>query len=319
MPIREDVMSALLFSILMVFAESRSIDEPREWTDASGHYTLSADLIARDANSVVLQKSDKSLVIVDISDLSDADKKYLESRETDKETNNSAAQTFTLKNSMEVKGNVVEYGRRDVTVRRRRGKIYVNDRLFENLPDVYQRMVPQIVAHLEKKEIKDEKAFKNWVLRLKGQPKTFVCDGVMLELENGDVYGVPIFFFSDKDAAMLKPGLDEWLAMHEAEKDEQKRAKYQAEMSLRLQAQMLSNEREKAFDRKIARLQLQLQAFDSGLVDLWEVSMVPQRGARGYPVNVVVPARDSRQASALAQARYRNYRISAVVKVIRKR
>ena len=41
----------------------------------------------------------------------------------------------------------------NVMIQQRHGKIYVNDRMFNNLPDVYQKMLPQLVARFEKTEI----------------------------------------------------------------------------------------------------------------------------------------------------------------------
>ena len=42
--------------------------------------------------------------------------------------------------------------------------------------------------------------------KLRGEPRTYTCEGVVLELENGDEYGVPFFFFSEDDLKTLSPG-----------------------------------------------------------------------------------------------------------------
>lgn len=59
--------------------------------------------------------------------------------------------------------------------------------------------------------------------------------------------------------------------------------------------------------RQIQRLQLNLQAYDAGLVDLWEVKMFPPSGVHGIPLSVVVPARNSQQAILAAKQRNPKY------------
>jgi len=53
------------------------------------------------------------------------------------------------------------------------------------------------------------------------------------------------------------------------------------------------------------------------VVDLWEVQLIPQ--GRGYPMAVVVPARDSRSAAQEAMRRNPGYRSGAAAKVNRRR
>ena len=40
-------------------------------------------------------------------------------------------------------------------------------------------MLPKIISHFEKTPIKNENEFDDCVLKQKGQPKTFTCDGVV--------------------------------------------------------------------------------------------------------------------------------------------
>ncbi len=290
--------------------------DARTWTDSTGHYKIKADLIARDESRVVLQRADKSLVMVEISQLSDADKKYLQSKA--KEDEKKPTSKWTLANGLTVNGTIVEYGRRDVTIKRRKAKIYVNDRVFDNLPEVYQKMVPRIVGHFENKKIEDKNSLAKWVRLQKGVPRTFVCDGVLLELENGDLYGIPIFFFSKKDQAILNPGLQKFIASVEAkDRENAQRLKEQSEYNLQLKAQAAAREREKAQFRNFARLQLQLQGYSGGLFDMWEVQLYPPN-RYGYPVYLVVPARDSRQASNAALRKYPKFKVGSVKKVRRR-
>ena len=53
--------------------------------------------------------------------------------------------------------------------------------------------------------------------------------------------------------------------------------------------------------RRIAKLQLQLQAYDAGVFDLWEVRL---KAPNGEWRTVVVPARNNIQAQQNAQAEF---------------
>ena len=53
----------------------------RPWSDKSGEYELDADLISFDDEFVILRRADKELAALEIAQLSDDDRKYLESTE----------------------------------------------------------------------------------------------------------------------------------------------------------------------------------------------------------------------------------------------
>jgi hypothetical protein len=60
-------------------------------------------------------------------------------------------------------------------------------------------------------------------------------------------------------------------------------------------------------NQQIAQTQLLLMAVDAGIVGLWEVYLQPRPGLRAPPLFVVVPARNSDQAIAMAMSRNPNY------------
>ena len=263
----------------------------REWTDSTGHYKINADLIAFNEERVVIQREDKELASVPIEQLSEQDREFLKSKEAEGIANRTtdAMQTWTLADGIKVVGRVVDYARREVTLQRRRGKIYVNDRHIENLPEIYQRMIPKIVAHFE--NIRPDN-LEAWLVRQKGQPRTFTVEGVILELENGDEYAVPFFFFSEKDLALLKPGWNRWLEAHTNEDYVQR-----DDEAFLLQSLASAAHRDREVDRQIALMQLNMQAALVGLTSFWEVTLYPSRGNFGPPLWVVIPARDSLQAT----------------------
>ena len=149
--------------------------ETRAWTDASGEYSIDAKLIAPSETTVVLQRADHELVAIPIEKLSDKDREHLKSNEARAEADKltAAEQTWKLRDDTKIVGRLVDYSRRDLTIQRRRGRIYVNDRRFENLPEFYQQLVPAIIAELEKLPRPDRRSFDAWVLQQRGQARSF--------------------------------------------------------------------------------------------------------------------------------------------------
>jgi hypothetical protein len=304
--------SLLRILLLLSLVVSPTLATARIWTDSTGHYKVEADLIAFDDERVILQRKDHELGAIPIEKLSEKDRDYLKSKDAEKKANEVTGkmQNWTLHNGLKVGGRVVSYGRRDVTLQRRRGKIYVNERQFENLPKIYQLMLPHIVANFEKINRPDKEGLEAWLVRQKGQPRTFTIEGVILELENGDEAGIPFFFFSPEDLEVLKPGWEEWLAAHQDQAYDR-----QEDQSFLLQSLAAARHRNQAVQRQIAMTQLNLQAVQAGVTSLWEVTLYPGRGAAGPPLWVVMPGRNSQQAAAAALANNPGYVAGPVRKV----
>ncbi len=282
--------------------------ETRTWTDKTSHYKLEAEFLARSDSNVVLQKKDKSLVMVKIAELSDSDQKFLNSEDLYEKVDslNEYDQRWTLRNGLVFKGSVIEYGRRRVSVRRYRNEMYVNDKKLDEALPIYQHMVPRIVSYFEKEDLKTISELKEWAAEnLNSRPRTYICDGVMFEISTGDHYMVPFFLLTADDRKILEPGWDEW-------KDEKEDSREREEYDLALRVNAHGHQRNQQAIRQITRLHLQTQAYGAGMFDLWEVSMIPQRG--GHPVAVVVPGRDSRQATMRAKAKYPTYSVASVAK-----
>jgi hypothetical protein len=271
--------------------------EARVWTDSSGNYTLEAELVTFNERSVVLQRADHELVAFPIEKLSAEDRAYLESAEAKEADQKSieGTQTWALRNGAKVTGRLVDYTSRDVTISQRRRRIYVNDRALNNLPEFYQQLIPEIVSHFEKLPRADRRALNAWAGSQGSRPRTFKVDGVILETENGDEYGIPFFLFSDADLAVIKPGWDEWLAVHGSDD-----FGAQEDQAFLVRSLAAARSRDQEVQREIALMQLQLQAVEAGLTSLWEVTLHPAAGQGGPPLWVVVPGRDSRQATQQA-------------------
>jgi hypothetical protein len=288
----------------------------RQWTDSTAKYGVDASLIAFDDEKAVLKRENHELVAVPLARLSKEDREYLKSQEAAEQVRRAAEQmqTWITQSGIKVVGRVVDFGRKDVTIQRRRGRLYVNDRLFDNLPQVYREMLPKIVAHFEKIAVDGRSGLQSWVLRQRGVARTFTCEGVMLELENGDEYGIPFFLFSEEDRKILQPGWERWLA---AEKSADKRSERERQSFL-LQSAAQAYQQDRLANQQIALLQLDLLAAASGLVDLWEVRLFPRPGVLSPPLSVVVPARDSRAATQEALLRNPGFIVGPVRRVARR-
>jgi hypothetical protein len=298
----------------------------RLWTDSSGNYTLEADMIGFDETAVILQREDGELGAFPIEKLSKKDHAFLASKEAKDlhATTIDQTQVWHLNNGLKVSGRVVDFAQRDVTVQARRGKTYVNNIVFENLPQIYQFMLPLIVQELEQTGEIDKKKFKNWVRSLKGKPKTFQLSGVLFELENGDEYGVPFFLFSQADQKLLKPGWDDWVAAKEDVEKAQRESfmlqsaaaayKKQEEYYAVAEEQRRRNE---AFHRQIAIMNLQFQAIQAGVTSAWEITLNPQYGTYARPRWVVAYGRNSLEATQNALRAKPGFRDGAVRKLSR--
>jgi len=282
------IVRVVLISLLGMTTASDAY--ARKWTDVTGRYAVEADLIARNDELAVLQRvDDKKLVSVDINELSKQDQQYLnENKLVESDRAAEGLHDWNLSNGLKVRARVVGYGRRELVLQRRSGKLLVNDRRFENLPEIYQRMIPKIVGHINESKIDSPESLQRWMRGQHGKPRRFMCEGVMLELETGDSYGVPFFFFSTQEQQVLKAGWEQWLA---AEQDSAERERE----NLYAESQAAMYQRDQATSSQIAQLQLGLLATMAGVVDIWEVYLTPASG-NGWPISVIVPARNSRDA-----------------------
>lgn len=279
-----------------------------EWTDSTGKFTLEGELIAFDDATVVLKKENHDMIAVQVEKLSAANRDYLKMKEVEEWQRKVAdlLQSWTFRDGKKAIGRIVGYGRKDVVVQLRRNKIYVNDRRFDNLPEIYQYMLPKIVNHFENTKIEDKEQFAAWVEKQRGRPRKFTCKGVVFELDSGDEYVIPFIFFTAEDLEILRPGWDKWDA---AEND----AAQRSQQDLFLQALVRTYQYDKEISRQVMLLSKAEEWFD-----LWEVQMAPKPGAAGDPQLVTVRGRDRHQAQAAAAAKYPNLTVGATRKVQRR-
>jgi hypothetical protein len=190
-------------------------------------------------------------------------------------------------------GRFVDFAGGVVTIQRRRRRIYVNDRRFTNLPELYQKLLPEVIEHFEGVEIPNKRAMQNWLSSYQGQPRVFQVEGVILEIETGDEYAIPFFVFSKPDRKLLQAGWVDWLAVHD---DYDQRTAH----GFRLEALAAAHFQNQELDCQIALMNLNLQAVAAGLTSVWEVTLYPIAGNPSPPQWVVKPGRNSAQATVAA-------------------
>jgi hypothetical protein len=289
---------------------AQSNNAERIWKDRSGEYRVTANLVGFNDELAILKNSDGELVAFPIEDLSDEDRAFLNSSEAQRIFQARPAQTWTFRDGRQVVGHLVSHGDKEVVIRNRLGSIYVNDRVFDNLPEVYQEIIPLVVAHFENRKFADVGEFRRFVQRRGGRPLRYHCEGVLLALENGDTYAIPYFLFADEDRRFLELGKDDFRHQETSERDRENHALYM---------QNLAHEfhQDRQMERQIQRLQLGLLATTAGVTDMWEVAMIPPNGNFFMAQSVVVFARDSRQASVLAAQKWPGFIVGSARRVNR--
>lgn len=287
----------------------------REWADSSGEYSVEADLVSFNETTAVLKRGDHELVAFPVDALSEEDKKYLASDGAKAIAREFAEgmQIWKLADGSEVVGRIVDYANRDLTLQRRHGRNYVNDRRLENLPEFYQRLIPKIVAHKEDLPRADRRGLRAWLARQQGAPRTFHVDGVVLETPDGDEYAIPFVMFAEADRELLSPRWDAW-----NEASQSKEYRVQREIAFLLESLAAARQRDKEVRHEVALLKLKMQAVQAGVTSLWEVTLWPADGRPGPPAWVVVPGRDSRQATAAALAQNPGFVAGPVRRVSRR-
>ncbi len=305
----------------------------REWSDATGNYKFEATLIAQNADTVVLEKDDKSksLVSIAVKELSQADRDYLKEL-SEKETNegtDAAMRTWTTPSGMKFQGAAVDYVRRDVTITRRRNRMYVDDRQYDNLPELYQTLIRLWIAKQEHIELKNKQALNHWLRNQHGKPKTIKCEGVLMSLEDGDLYIVPFQFFDGASLTVLKEGWEAWKTANK-DSDQKKDA------TLRMQAESMTNREDQQQLRRVGQMKFLMEGYEAGLTDLWEVRMSPPNNfvnhpygnyahypyypySYSYPITIVVPGRNSQQARVAALRKYPRFAVGSVARINRHR
>jgi hypothetical protein len=298
--------STCLLSIWLVAAIASTLSA-REWADTTGRFKIDAEYFAANEDTVVLKKRNGSLIGLQIAQLSTADQQFLDEKKkalaaeaASPEKSLDQFQTWTSKSGFEIRGRIVAFGRREVTIRRVAGIVNVNGTAYSRLNTFYQQIIPRIVAQFSDPSVQTIADVERWLRGQSGNPAPFTIEGVLMKLEDGSELAVPFFLFSDKDLAILNPGWEQWKA-EQASDDDRKREDF----LMSVQADSYQRQREAdAASHQIQMMQLEMLAVNAGVISIWEVLLRPRPGVYGRETSVMVPAQNSLQAEQLAMQRY---------------
>jgi len=283
----------------------------REWTDASGAYKFEADLFAATDETVVLRRKKGELEAYQTDQLSEADREFLKQHleEKKKDAQPEEMQTWTGREGYKLRGRVIGYARQSVTLGHVRGKTQVNQKSIEELDQLYQFMIPKIVAEYDDPTVKTVADLSLWGRKLRGKEKSFAVDGVLMRLENGEKVAVPLFMFSDEERGILEQGWEKW-ASESTKEDEKRREEFLAQTAAHDYQQQ--REAQAQVNQRIQMMQLEMLAVNNGFAEIWEVMLLPRPGVAARPISVVVTAQNSQAARVMAEQNYRGFIAGAV-------
>ncbi len=281
--------------------------DTRVWTSLMGKFEIEAEAIAHSETLVVLKRPSGELVAIELKELSEEDQEYVRSKESVDKLEKSAdeMQTWTSKDGMKVEGRVLAYGRKEVLVQRKMGHTQINGVKFAEMDPLHQRVILKSVSHLEKAKIENEKELEDWARKLGNAGKSYTLDGVLMELASGDEIGVPFFLFAPEELKILEPGWERWLEQKESEE-------LREQESFLVRSTAMAYQQNRAHQQQIEMLKLNLLAAATGVIEIWQVGLVPAQGVYGRPTSVMVPAQTSQQASQIALQNYPGYRLAGV-------
>lgn len=310
---KQSLAAFLLFTSAFAFCGTCSADE---WSDASGQFQWDGDLFAADAEMAVIRDKKGKLHAVLTKELSqpgqNAVQEFLKTAASEKDDD---IQTWVLNSGLKVRANVLGYKSGVVIIEDRSGSAYVNKKALNKIDPVYQAMLPRLIERYEDKNVTSMDTFKRWVRKLRGGQKELTVDGVLMKLESGDEYAVPIFMFSKQDAEVLSAGWKQWF-----EKETTDKKRQQEDLMIRAEAADYQQKTDQGNQerRQIEMMKLNLLAVDAGLTSLWEVQMATGNGNYGRPLRIVVPARNSAEARSTALQNNPGYRVTGLRQVSRR-
>lgn len=285
----------------------------RRWTDPMGRVVVEGEYFAANEGTVVIRKPTGELLGVDLLELSAADQEFvaarrqteLDAKRADPELDLWKPHVWTMRDGTTFRGEVVAFGRREVTFRRNTGVTMVNETPYSRLEPFYQKLVLLIVAEFADPSVKTERDLTLWARSLRGQPKTFTVEGVLLRLEDDRELPIPFFVLSRADMAFLRPGWEQWKSENATYE-----ARQREDFLLQVQADQYQADRAQA--QQIQMMKLEMMAAATGLTRFWEVQLLPGPGVWARPLSVVVSARDNVTAQQMAMMQYPGFVAGAV-------
>ncbi len=290
---------------------------------------MEAELVTANEGYVVLErKADGELLAIRRNELSEKDQNYISANEKNGNDESSAKEGQTkattdkspqhdsiwnLSDGEVVKGRLIGFGTQELVIGRERGRIMVNDRSLDELPPAYEKIVPDVVSHVDNQKITSRETLEAHLADLGGGPFTYRVEGIQLDLATFGTLTIPVSLLTASDAEQVKPGLERWRVSQDDGVSVSDRSATSSRERMVLDSQERYRRNAQQRERQLQMMELNLLAIESGITDAWEVAIYPNQ-RYGNPRTVVVNARDSLQAQQQVVRRYPGWRIGAIVK-----
>jgi hypothetical protein len=301
----------------------------RIWSDPSGQYEVEAELVAADSSKAVLRNQQGELIVMQLDQLSKADRGFVDDFLSDQQTSNvgddasGADSKWNLKDGQKVRGRLLGFGRETLILARRDGHVLVNGTRFDELSPAYQKIVPDVVSRIDEVDVDDLESLEDHLADGGAGPFRYVVAGIQVETRDGGVVTIPASLLRPADRDAVEPGLKRWLASQQEGVSEDERRETADTERLLLDSYRRLRDRSPAYPGSAAArprvhpvqmMDLHLQAATAGVTDIWEVLLYPPT-PYGYPRTVVVPAENSRGAMIAASRHYPGWRMGPARKL----
>jgi hypothetical protein len=185
---------------------------------------------------------------------------------------------------------------------------------FEKLGRQHRQVLLKTISSHAEKDIGDSEALEEWLETQSGGERSFRYEGVKFQTADGDTFGVPFELFPEQDERYLRPGWKQWLAANQAVDADQaapadRTMADQATLYLRARSQLAGRE------RLVNMLANQLRIQTAFGLSYWRVQLYPKPGTTAPPMPVVVPARNSREAAAVALVEYPRHQVGSIARI----
>lgn len=306
----------ILLTISIACSSVANADHSRRWADRSGKFTVDAELLISDKDLVVLEREDGDVIAVRRDQLSKTDQEFLSKHDANSVSalRSDTDSQWKLSHGQVIAGRLMGFGQQDLIVKRERGEIWVNDRRLEELPSAYRKILPNVVAAIDRKPIHSLEELEAHLIELGAGPFKYTVEGVQLDLKDWGAVTVPLPLLAIDEAKEIQPGYDRWKASRENTVSDDERYKIESRERLALQSRDRLRARVNPRNRRQMRLmELSLIAADTGVTDIWEVVINPPN-RYGYQQSVIVSAPNSLDARRQVAQKYPNWKIGAIAK-----
>jgi len=152
-------MNRLILFVFLLSICGASPLTARTWRSLNGDYKIKGEALAYNESTVIIKRDgSERIVAVELAELSAADREFVRAKLDQDKQGRSPGElhTWTSINGLKIRGEVLAYGRRTITIARQRGVVTIDGTAFSALDPLHQRLLLRILSELENQEIADQ-------------------------------------------------------------------------------------------------------------------------------------------------------------------